>query len=81
MVERREQARFSLEARQAIGIARPLGGQQLERDVAPEPGVARPIHPAHPAGAEKALHVVVTDALAEDLLVLATPGLPGAAHV
>ena len=37
MVERGQQPRFALEAGQAIGIAGPLGRQQLERDVAPEP--------------------------------------------
>ena len=45
--------RLLLEAAQALGIGREDGGQHLDRDVAPEPRVARAVDLAHPARAER----------------------------
>ncbi len=53
MIQRREQLRFALEAGQPIGIAGEEVGQDLERDVAPEPRVAGAIDLSHAAGAER----------------------------
>ena len=52
MVQRREQLRLALEARESLGVAREERGQNLDRDVATELGVARPVDFAHAAGAE-----------------------------
>ena len=62
MVEGGERAGFAREARRAIGIARDRFRKNLQRDVALEPGIARAIHLAHPAGAERRNNFVVTDA-------------------
>ena len=53
MVERREDLRFALEAREPIGIVANDVGQDLDRDVAFQLRVARAIHLAHAAGAER----------------------------
>ena len=53
MVERGEDLRLALEAREPLGIARERVGQNLQRDVAVELGVAGPIDLAHPAGADR----------------------------
>ena len=45
--------RFALEARQAIRVARERIRQDLDRDVAIEPRVARAVHLAHPARAQQ----------------------------
>ncbi len=52
MVEGRHRARFFLEASDAIGLGGHLLGQDLERHVAVQPRVARPVDVAHPAGAQ-----------------------------
>ena len=52
MIERGERLRFTLEARQAIGIGREQLGQHLDRDVAVETRVAGAIDLAHAARAE-----------------------------
>ncbi len=54
MIQRREELRLALEARQPIGIAGEEVGQDLERDVAPEPRVAGAKHLSHAAGANGA---------------------------
>ena len=54
MVERRGRARFLLESRQAIGFGARAGRQHLDRDVAPEPRIARAIHFPMPPAAEGA---------------------------
>ena len=54
MIERSEDLGFTLEAREAVGIEREFGGQDLQRDVAIEPGVARSIDLAHAAHAKQA---------------------------
>ena len=53
VVEGRQQLRLALEAGEPLGILREVGGQHLDGDVAAEPGVARSIHLAHAAGAER----------------------------
>ena len=52
MIERREHLRLALESRDAIGIGGEEFGQNLDRDVAVQPRIARPIHLAHAACAE-----------------------------
>ncbi len=52
MIGRGEQLRFALEAREPVGILGGRGEQHLDRDVAPEAGVARPIDLAHRPRAE-----------------------------
>ena len=53
MIERCEELRFALEARDAFGVIGQCRGQQLQRNVAAERGVARAIDLAHAAGAEQ----------------------------
>ena len=62
MVERRHRARLALEATAAVGVAGHVGRQDLERDVAPEARVTRPVDLAHAAGAEGAQHLVRSQA-------------------
>jgi hypothetical protein len=50
--ERGEELRFTLEAGQALGIACPFSRQDLQRNIALKPGVARTIHHTHSATAE-----------------------------
>ena len=50
--------RLLLEAAQAIGVLRERRGQDLDRDLAPEPRILRAVDLAHAAGAD----------LAEDLV-------------
>ena len=52
VVERSEDARLALEARQALGIGRERVGQDLDRHFAFEPAIARPVHLSHAARAE-----------------------------
>ena len=54
MVERRQHARLALEARQHVGPRAELGREQLDRDLAPEPAVARAVDLAHAAATEQA---------------------------
>ena len=53
MVDGGDRARLPLEPRQAIRVARERGRQDLDRDVAPEPRVARLVDDAHATGADK----------------------------
>ena len=53
MIERRQQARFAREPGAALRIGGEVRGQNLDRDVATEPAVARAIDLAHAAGAER----------------------------
>ena len=48
MIQAGQNAGFSLEASQPIGIGGEGPRQYLDRDVAPEPGVTGAIHLAHP---------------------------------
>src|SRR5262245_15103282 len=52
MIERGEDTRFALEARQTIGMGRERGRQDLDGDVAPESRIARAVDLAHAAGAD-----------------------------
>ena len=56
MVERCRGPRLLLEALEPIGIGDRSGGQQLQRDVAPQPRVARAIDLAHPARTQRPGH-------------------------
>src|SRR5262245_29816395 len=52
MIQRRRGARFLLKAAKTIGIGRQRGRQDLDRDVATQPRVARPIDLAHSPSAD-----------------------------
>ncbi len=69
MVERGEQSRLALEARQPLGLLRERRGQHLDRHLASQPRVARAVHLAHAAGAER-----------RDDLVGPEPGASGEWH-
>ena len=62
VVQGRGRAGFLLEAAQAIGIAGPERRQHLDRDIAVEPRVARPVDVAHASGAEGREDLVRTEA-------------------
>ena len=53
VAERRDRARLALEALAQLRIAGERRGQDLDRDHAIEPGIARPIHFAHAARADE----------------------------
>ena len=53
MVQRRKHLRFALKASKPFRIIREEGGQNLERDIAIELGIPRPIHLTHSATAER----------------------------
>ena len=53
VIERGDGARLLLEAAQPVRIGREPRGQDLDRDVAPEPRVAGAVHLAHPARADR----------------------------
>ena len=61
MVQRRGGARFLLEAPQAIRIGGERRGQNLDRHVTVESGVARPIDLAHTAGTDRGDDFVVIE--------------------
>ena len=52
VVQRRGRAGFLLESMEAIDVGRECAGQDLDRNVAPEPRIARAIDLAHAAGTE-----------------------------
>ena len=52
MIQRREKARLSFESRQPLGVDGERRRQNLDRDLAAQPRIARSIHLAHPAGAD-----------------------------
>ena len=60
MVQRREHLRFSAEPREAVGIVGDSWQQHLDCDVSIQLGVARAIHLAHPACAERGQDFVRT---------------------
>ena len=64
MVEGRERLRFAFEARDRIGIGRRQIGKDLDRDVAIQPAVVRPVDVAHPAGANRRENLVRSEACA-----------------
>jgi hypothetical protein len=64
MVEGRDGTGFALEAVDTSGMVRHGGGQDLERDVAPELLIGRPVDLAHAAGPERTADLVVAEACA-----------------
>jgi len=58
VIQHGRRARFLLEAPQPLGVGAERGGQHLDRHVAPEPRIARPIHFAHPTRADGGLDLV-----------------------
>ena len=61
MVERGKQLRLAREARQAVGIGGDGRRQQLERDVALQPSIARAVDLAHAAAAQRRDDLVRAD--------------------
>ena len=61
MIERGERSGFALEPGEPIVIAEEHLEHQLQGDLAPEPGVARAKHFAHPAGAERGDDLVLAE--------------------
>src|SRR6185503_4633301 len=53
---------LDLEALPALGVERPFDRQGLDRDLALEPLVVRPVHHAHAAPPDAAGHGVASDA-------------------
>ena len=62
MIERGDGARLLHEADLAIAVRHHLGAQHLQRDVAPQPGIVRPVDGAHAALAQHADQLVGADA-------------------
>ena len=62
VIERCEHLCLALEPGQPIGIAREVIGQDLDRDLAVEPHVARAVDLAHAAGAERSEDLVRAEA-------------------
>ena len=58
VIQRGEHPRLALEAREPIRIARERARQDLDRDVASELRVVRPVDLAHAAGAEQRLQLI-----------------------
>ena len=66
MIEGREQPRFTLEARTAIGVGDEGLRQDLDRHVAPELRIARAVHLAHAAGSDQRSDLVRSEPLAAE---------------
>ena len=64
MVQRRGRAGLLLESVQTIDVGRERAGQNLDRNVAAEPRVARAVHFTHPARAECGQDLVRSEASA-----------------
>ena len=64
MVQRRENARFPFEPREASRIVRQCARQKLDGDLTPELRVPRAVDLAHAAGAERADHFEIAEAVA-----------------
>ena len=73
MVERRGGARLLREAQIVLRTLVETLGEQLDRDDAAEAGVARPVEPAHAAGAELAQDLEAADVRADDHVGVAAP--------
>ena len=63
MIQRREDPRLPLEAREPVRTARERARQDLDRDVAPKLRVARAIDLAHPADAKERLQLIAAERL------------------
>ena len=61
MIEGGERLCLALEAGDGIGICRRELGKNLDRDVAIQPAVARPVDVAHPTGANRRENLVRSD--------------------
>ena len=64
MIERREHLRLAAEARDAFEIVGDVRQQDLDRDVAIQPHIARSIHLAHPACADGGKDLVWSETIA-----------------
>ena len=64
MIERGQDLRFALEAREPLGIRRKRVGQDLQRDVALQAGVARAVDLTHAAGAKDCADLIDSEARA-----------------
>ena len=64
MVQRREQSRFTFETRQTIRVRGEPRRQDLDRHVASELLVARPVHLAHATRAQRLHDLVRSEAIA-----------------
>jgi hypothetical protein len=60
MIQRRKHVRFAPEASHPFPVVGECVGQDLQRDVAFEPGVARAIYFAHPARTDGSVNLVGT---------------------
>ena len=60
MVQRRRRLRFLFKASQPLLVRREKGGQDFDRDVAPQPEVTGAIYLSHSSGPNQLLHFVVT---------------------
>jgi hypothetical protein len=63
MVERRGEAGLALEPLEGIGIGQKVGREHLDRDLAVQPEILRPVHRAHSSRAELVEYPVVGDPL------------------
>ena len=63
--------RLALKAGESIRVVGDVGRQDLDGHVAAEPGVARPVHDAHAARAERRDDVIRAEAAANERLGLA----------
>ena len=61
MVQRRRGARFALEPVEGRPVTGDFGGQELEGDLATEPGVFGPVDDTHPAAPEAIENPIVGD--------------------
>jgi hypothetical protein len=61
MIEGGEQPRLALEPGDVFGVAGEETRQNLDRNIAPEPGVPRPVDLAHSSGADSSLKVIDAD--------------------
>src|SRR5262252_3209781 len=64
MAELRDRLRLALEARAPNGVVGDAGRQHLDRDIAIQPCIARPINFAHTAPTDQAEELVGTEACA-----------------
>ena len=74
MIERRQNARFPVEAGAAVGVGGPVAGQQFEGYLATQTRITRAIHLAHPARAERCYDLEHADVTA---CTASNPELPG----
>ena len=61
MLQGRDGPRLAFEALLQIWVRRNMGRQDLDRDRTVEPGIARALHFAHPAGAQSRQNLIRTE--------------------